>query len=478
MLMQCGYFAAGFAVIVSIDIVQGRNGHRRAFVPEDDHVLPNIRRDLEAFEQLEQEAQRQRITVEELARRIKFKADSIGRAMDIHREAQTVAADVNMSLEDLGAQFAKRSLSIRGLRQTYVEVNQTAHMLNVPVQVLQKKIQDKAKSIVEFVKMPPTDMGNMAEQTQAPHQQEQRDHPRIHPSGQSQQPLLFIGIYTSFSELAKLRRNEIRDTYLQHDLVQAGGPIVWKFVVGFVPDTLAGSKQEADLEREALHFPSQFLRLRIEETYEGLTAKTFALLTWFAETSPAKWILKLDDDTFPHLSRIHAGLMQEQGNFVQLGMVFDCAPVLHHTKWAENTNLWNHSFFPKYMQGSGYFLSGHLVQNLAQEHFYQNRRLMLRNEDAAIGVWIEMEKKADPSWEVHLKPVAATLSGCSPGDWISMNNQPGYMRCYWRRHKRGEDDICCYGPLNNLRQSLLQQKVYRRSMRYGCHPSAIDRPSS
>lgn len=272
-------------------------------------------------------------------------------------------------------------------------------------------------------------------------------------------PLLFVAVYSAPGRKAAAQRTEIRDTYWRHPLLQHGGPIVARFVVGHAKQNT--TEAEA-LDAEMKAYPNDFLRLDIDEDYNLLTVKTMSLFQWFAKSSRARWLLKLDDDTFPHLEAIMTRLVQETAPNLELGMLFGCAPVLNHTKWAEDPKVYNHSHYPKYMQGSGYFLTADLVREIAVKRYEQNSKYILHNEDAAVGNWIEMQKRDDPSWPIELKEIQASISGCKPGDLLSMNNQPGYMRCYWGRKLRGEQDICCNGPLNHLKQSFLQRSMLTR----------------
>lgn len=276
-------------------------------------------------------------------------------------------------------------------------------------------------------------------------------------------PLLFVGIYTAPTKEGAERRAEIRDTYWQHPLLQ--GPcskIQAKFIVG---SAVPGSKRALKLEEEIKSSPKDFLRLSLLESYATLSTKTMALMRWFALNQPAQWLLKLDDDTFPHFNTIEKRLSSETSKYIEMGLMFNCAPVLKETKWAEDPTIYNHSYFPPYMQGSGYFLTADLVHELADIRYEKNLKKLLHNEDAAIGVWIRMKKEEEPDWQVELKESPSTLTGCSPDDMLSMNNQPGYMRCYWGRYLRGEQDVCCYGPLNALTQSFLQRRSTLRARR-------------
>jgi hypothetical protein len=281
----------------------------------------------------------------------------------------------------------------------------------------------------------------------------------------ARRPLLFIGIYTAPTGDARFRRREIRETFWQHPLLRPGGPVEAKFVAGWTNET---DEHALALTDEFEEHSNDFLRLDVKEAYNNLTMKTISLLRWFASERRAHFLLKMDDDTFPHIGTIVEYLRNvskdAQPSLLHLGMLFPCAPVLKFTKWAENPDVWNHSFFPKYMQGSGYFLSAPLVDELAGvQHYRRNAAVLLNNEDASVGVWIEHSRWENPNLEIVQRSIQSTLTGCQPGDLLSMNNQRGYMSCYWRRHLRGEKDICCYGPLDHLRQSLLQVRSRLRA---------------
>lgn len=278
-------------------------------------------------------------------------------------------------------------------------------------------------------------------------------------SGQKPERLVFIGIYTAAAQQSAARREEIRATYWQHPLLQPGGSAYAKFVVGHFDESRTDSAALAlrqDLESNS----EDFLQLDVEDAYGKLTSKTFALLRWFVKKGNAKYLLKIDDDTYPHLDRIVKRLGEVHDQYLHMGFLFPCAPVLKKTKWAENPKVWNHSFFPKYMQGSGYLLSAPLVHEMAVNMYEKNVHTFLNNEDAAVGVWIEHSRTKDPTMQIAQRNVASTLSGCKPGDLFSMNNKLNYMKCYWDRYQRKERDVCCYGPLNNMDthapKSLLQ----------------------
>lgn len=448
------------------------------------------------------------MTAEELEAAFESRARSIDETVESYKMVERTAASMNITVEQLAEEVSQRAHVVDDVLRNHEVALLKAKKWNITVSPSAvkdlvpypkflddplpqpKTLEDLAGSTGATARPTSPSSGIASQQhQQLPHlqfeqgqqqpqqaQQQQRplqgQHGDVSQGAKDAKPMLFVGIYTAPGEKAALRRKEIRETYWNHEFLKAGHKIIAKFVIGWAA---TNSPEEKELEKEIASRPSEFLRVNVNERYENLTQKTMALLKWFAQTSPAKWLLKLDDDTFPHFDEIATRLSQEQSRYVEMGMMFDCAPVLKETKWAEDPNLWNQTHFPKYMQGSGYFLSEDLIRVLAEERYEHNKKFLLHNEDAAIGVWMEMAKVANPSWQVQLKPVLSTLTGCQPGDLLSMNNQPGYMKCYWGRKMRGEKDICCYGPLNNLRQSFLQRSAvyHRQRLRVGCYPSSV-----
>lgn len=498
----------------------------------------DLQQSLATFDQVRNTADQMNLSVAALGERVTGRAKAIADTLATYSQVVSTAKEINMTAEELEKAFEARARSIEDTVQNYNLVEHTAARMNMTVGQLAHQVHQRAQAVDEIVHnheavlamakkwnitvspgdvqaglpypmflgepFPPSktleelafaERGAASRLAAAsgdePHhdQQHQQQHydQRHDPRQQQQQhmqpahqgppppqdkPLLFVGIYSAPGDKAAQRRKEIRETYWNHPLLRNGHTMHAKFVVGWAPEN---SPEEKELEKEVAHRPNDFLRLNINERYELLTLKTMALLRWFAQTGPAKWLLKLDDDTFPHLDIIADRLRNERSRYVEMGLMFPCAPVLKETKWAEDPNLWNQSHFPKYMQGSGYFLSEDLIKVLAEDRYEHNKKFMLHNEDAAIGVWMEMAKVANPSLPLELKAVGSTLTGCQPGDLLSMNNQPGYMKCYWGRKLRGEEDICCYGPLNNLRQSFLQRSAvyHRHRLAVGCYHSSV-----
>jgi len=250
----------------------------------------------------------------------------------------------------------------------------------------------------------------------------------------SEAPLLFLAIYTGPQHGS--RRADIRASWLNHPLLAPGGPIAFRFVVGAAEP---GSTASVALEAEVSQFRSQFLQLPIEDRYEKLTNKTFALLSWFAEHRPARFLMKTDDDTFPHLTEVVKVLEGQKQRYVYLGLFIDCAEVQHEGKNAETAVGYNSSVYPLYAHGSGYLLSAELAVETARAAASDGRRLF--NEDTSVGAWVQIVNASEAT-PVHVVPLPSSMGMCSPGDVLSLSMNSSALPCMWERWRRGLG-VCC-----------------------------------
>jgi len=276
-----------------------------------------------------------------------------------------------------------------------------------------------------------------------------------------QRPLLFVAV-CSHANNAEQRR-EIRASYWQ-DPALVGGLVEARFVVG---QPRAGTATELALRQEVEMNPKDFLQLptpdgddRVGALYNR-TAKTMLLLDWFSRYANAHFLLKLEDDAFPHFDRIIPRLRREPDALVQLGRLSRCAAVDRDGQWNHESSIWTHESYPKHMDGGGYLLSAGLIQRLAATRAFDKRQL-LHLEDATLGMWLEMDRAAQPDLDVHMKEVPLTAGGCSPDDLISLRVGFGQMTCFWQRKMHGEEDICCYPHSKKEKASLLQRRASAR----------------
>lgn len=283
-------------------------------------------------------------------------------------------------------------------------------------------------------------------------------------------PLLFVAV-CSHANNAEQRR-EIRASYWQ-DPALVGGVVEARFVVG---QPRAGTATEMALQQELALHPKEFLRLPLPDGDDRVgalynrTAKTMLLLDWFSRYSSAHFLLKLEDDAFPHFDRITPRLRLETDALVQLGKIERCVAVDHKGQWKGESSIWAHESYPKHMNGGGYLLSAGLIQRLAATRAFDKREL-LHLEDATLGLWLETDRAEHSDFDVRMKEVPATIGGCSPDDLLSLRTAPGDMSCYWQRKMHGEEDICCHSHTKREKTSLLQRSVLQ-------HPGPRSRPGA
>jgi len=251
----------------------------------------------------------------------------------------------------------------------------------------------------------------------------------------SEAPLLFVAIYTGPQYGS--RRADIRASWLRHPLLAPGGPVAFRFVVGAV-NPVDVSVADA-FEAEVSQFRSQFLRLPIEDGYHQLTNKTFALFSWFAEQRPAPFLMKLDDDSFPHIEKLVNLLERQKQRYAYMGLFTECGEVEYTGKWAESCTEFNSSVYPLYAQGPGYILSAELVVEAARSAASDGRCLV--NEDVSVGSWVRIVNASEAT-PVHVLPLSSTMNACSPGDFLSLNMNSSAFHCMWERWRQGRA-VCC-----------------------------------
>mmetsp|Transcript_46027 Transcript_46027/g.99962 ORF Transcript_46027/g.99962 Transcript_46027/m.99962 type:complete len:357 (-) Transcript_46027:51-1121(-) len=304
-------------------------------------------------------------------------------------------------------------------------------------------------------------------------------------------PLLFIGVISAPANSA--RRADVRASWMKDPLVTDNVLVQTVFVVG-QPEP--GSQVAAALESEQQEH-GDILLLPVQDTYEDLTKKTLTFLQWFlgdmlgdegmVRSPGAKYVLKLDDDTYPHLGRLLQLLVTRPDSYTYMGLFHRCAAVKRIGKNAESPEDFGDNLFPTYASGSGYVLSSALARNLIESiaHPSLTRKLldvdamkeaftsrsgdtsatffteeapvdadhptMLHNEDANTGFWISQQNpKSTP---VEFASIPATLNGCSGDDVLSMNLEAGVMPCMWARQQFKLKSICCKPrPISSLLQ--------------------------
>lgn len=261
-------------------------------------------------------------------------------------------------------------------------------------------------------------------------------------------PLLFMAVPSG--PLSAERRLTVRNTWLQYKVVTDMNCVEHKFFVG--GHEIGGSaKTLTEWENKKYN---DLVYLPLKDDYDALTNKTLTIMQWYAANSRADWLMKIDDDSFPHLENVMRYL-QGYGipRYAYTGSFLWDHPVLHDGKWAEREGYEGMSldgrqgkFYPPYAVGAGYMLSRKLVRRFVRDVYYNatSRHDLLRNEDCTVGYWID---RMHDKHLVQLKDVKASMWGCQTGDLISMQLPIQVMKCMWRfksnRFPSHDDHICC-----------------------------------
>ena len=143
---------------------------------------------------------------------------------------------------------------------------------------------------------------------------------------------------------------------------------------------------ELSLENETQNY-GDILRLNYTEKYSLLVQKTLSSLR-FASTMDVKFIVKVDDDVYLHISRmiwwLKTAPLPEK---LYAGQVLHRSRVIRHrrSKWYVGKQYFNDTYYPPYCNGPFYILSKNVVLELLQVSF-GDRLSSFPIEDAYIGI--------------------------------------------------------------------------------------------
>lgn len=176
-------------------------------------------------------------------------------------------------------------------------------------------------------------------------------------------PLALALVVTAPSNAKK--RHFIRNTWGHPALVEVTG-IRPLFVVGQTVDPAA----QATLSQETSQY-HDVIQANFRDSYQNLTYKTTALLTWastYCSSTPI--VLKIDDDVIPNPIALQKWLI----NFLQshphpseiMGKVRCCDPVLRSGKWGVSEERYPGNSYPPYVAGPSYMVPMPVVSALLQ----------------------------------------------------------------------------------------------------------------
>jgi len=225
---------------------------------------------------------------------------------------------------------------------------------------------------------------------------------------------LFLLIISSPKAITQ--RKAIRDTWLK---LKTSGHVNRKFFIGTKGLSQATQIELAkeQIEHSDLLFLNDFV-----DSYESLTEKLLRSIVWVSRYINAKFVMKLDDDSFVRLDTILSDLQLKQYlGRLYWGFFRGNSIVKRIGKWAENSWYLSDHYLP-YALGGGYILSSELIEYVARNH---DMLQFYKSEDVSLGVWlapVKLNRIHDIRFDTEFKS-----RGCNNTDVVSHKQKPEDM---------------------------------------------------
>ena len=158
-------------------------------------------------------------------------------------------------------------------------------------------------------------------------------------------------------------RNNLSDGYVE------GVQVV--FLIGEVPHAMRRSHgNQTNLQESIEHESRQYgdlIQADFVDVYTNLSLKSLIMLRWASDyCQSAKYILKVDDDTFVDIETLTINLrFTENHNFI-MGRLISGARPFHNqsSKYYTPTKAYPDATYPQYVSGSAYVISSDIIKRL------------------------------------------------------------------------------------------------------------------
>ncbi|XP_013387972.1 uncharacterized protein LOC106157012 [Lingula anatina] len=145
------------------------------------------------------------------------------------------------------------------------------------------------------------------------------------------------------------------------------------------------------------------------ESYQNLTLKSLSILRWATEHCPhAQFVLKADDDVLILPEKLLFILLSTIPRKVLMGMHNKIPVVLREGRWGVSREVFPYPYFPRYLAGPAYLMSGDVVNRLFET---AKRVPLVPIEDAYItGILARIAiipTRQEPGFDVTKRYVAA-----------------------------------------------------------------------
>merc|ERR1719343_3901 len=247
-------------------------------------------------------------------------------------------------------------------------------------------------------------------------------------------PFLFIGILSSAGR--QQQRDLVRRTWLQHNmLTRKGGRHAT--TAQFVVPQPEGTEASTALDREANEH-KDIIRLAAKEG-DAPAAKALEFLRWFNTTRKERYVVKMDDNTYPQLGRLMHLVHMANTNTLYMGRLAWCQKLQDGGNAPE--------VLPPYMAAGGYLLSGELAGKISVADKDAALKASPRIEGASIGHLLR-EGAGINSSSVHYLALPSrsksesTAAGCKESDVLSFGLSSEEIECMWKQQAEA-GGICC-----------------------------------
>ena len=239
-------------------------------------------------------------------------------------------------------------------------------------------------------------------------------------------PLLFIGILSGQKNV--LRRLAIRETLFQHPLV-LNKLIAVKFFLGCSSPTYTSCADEETVYEDIVFI------LNHRDAYRQISKKSLAIITYAAKNTEAKFIMKMDDDSFIIPDRLLGSFtcIPKDVSFLWGNIAVNNRPERDSSiSWYLTYEEYSWDFFPPFAFGAGYAVDRKIADFILKN---ENNLPILPLEDVATGLYVEKARSAGLKVVyMHAFGVSNFRSYHCGAIVVTHYVTPEEYRCMWRRY--------------------------------------------
>lgn len=166
-----------------------------------------------------------------------------------------------------------------------------------------------------------------------------------------------------------LQREAIRDTWAKPEVLKSFGAVVL-FFIGHLPGNSQDDINTRQKVTSEMRRYNDIVLLTHDDTYRNLTLKTIGAIKWtLTYCKDVPYFMKADDDTFVNLTRLMAGLVEDNHmthRRFMIGCTIAAAQPIRSpvSKWYTPISEYAAAFYPTYLSGFAYVISGNLLADV------------------------------------------------------------------------------------------------------------------